>query len=101
MVGAATNCGAGEANSGGNADWHSVARGIGQLADLINETKVLGLHRVQYGGCGSPVQRIEDIGASLCSRLNDLSGKVDIATQALNRLVDTVERLIGGKAPIV
>jgi hypothetical protein len=97
--------GSGVPDSGGSgvpdSDLHFIASGLGKLANLMDDAKRLGFGWLNNGGGGSPVQGIENILRDVCARLDNLSCHIDVASKALNRLVDAVEGLPLREIPIV
>lgn len=73
-----------------------------QLNNLINQPQFHGSIRGNnFGGGGSAVVDLERLIGDLRVLLNDLAGKIDIAVETLDRLVNAREDLPALKAPVV
>ena len=64
-------------------------------------TRTSGLMGFDNHGGGAAIQRTESILRDICARLDNLSRHIDVASEALNRLVDTMERLSLCETPII
>ena len=91
----------GRSGNVGDADFHAIATNLRQITNLIDEAKRLGLLGGQNGWFGSPIESTQDLLGRLCARLENVSGQLDVTAKALNRLLDSVERLTSVEAPIV
>jgi hypothetical protein len=84
-----------------DGDIHSIESGLAELANIVDNAKCLGLLRLNNSGGGASIQRLQNILGDLCSRLDDLSRKIDITFQSLDGLINTMQGLPIRKAPIV
>ena len=86
---------------GPNGDPHPAVSAFAEVADLLDQAKRLSLFWGQNGGGGSPIQSLENLGRNLCASLDNLSTQLNIASQAINRFVDSVECLPPVEYPVV
>ena len=88
-------------SSGPHNDPHAIASMFADVANVIDQAKRFSLFWGQNGGGGSPIQSLENLGRDLCASLNNLARQIDVASQTLNRLIDSQECLPSGEAPVV
>ena len=86
---------------GPNSDFHVAVAAFAEVADILDQAKRLSLFWGQNGGGGSPVQSLEKLGRNLCASLDNLSTQLNVASQALDRLIDSVERFPPVESPVV
>ena len=87
--------------SGPNSDLHAACAALAEIADILYQTKLLSLFWGQNGGGGAPVQSLEKFGGHSCASLNNLSTQLNITSQALNRFIDSVQRLPLVESPVI
>lgn len=87
--------------SGPRFDGHAIGVCVAQLADFIDEAKGFSFLGEQNGGAGGPIQSIEKIGSRLCVSLDNLTSELNVTSQTLNRLVDSLEGLPPAERPMV
>ncbi len=74
---------------------------MAEVANLINETKRLGLFGKKQHRIGLRIQTLQHFCGNIGSSLDYLLTELYIASQTLNRLCESVERLTLIKSPIV
>ena len=87
--------------SGPRYDGHAIGACIAQLADLVDEAKRFSFLGGHNGAGGGPIQSIEGIGTRLCVSLDNLTSELNIISQTLNRLINSLEGLPSLKRPMV
>ena len=80
---------------------HPAVAAVAEVANLLDEAKRLSLFRGNYGGGGFAIQSLEKLGRDLCTSLDNLSRQIDVASQTLNRFIDSQECLPPVEVPVV
>src|SRR5262249_35009453 len=93
-----------------NWDFHSMRHlrspneelaALTQFANVTDDLKCLGLIGSYNGGGTITADRLEHFVGDFCAALNHFSSQLDITAKSLDRFVNTMERLLPSKAPVV